>query len=468
MSTSQQPSGGRQDGAGAAGGAHKPASTPHSSRKSGNARLPSIMFSGEVIGRRLEIHKRRGWEACKVLDYDTANGMHRIRFTADKKEDWLLLPDCKFRWTNKPPADAKCNPTWKGGPIGEEALGRKVRVYWTGMRKWYQGFVKSYNARNDMHRVHYRDGDDLEHQLKHEACVFLVEEATPGTEERTHTASSSRANGTSDVKGSSPSCRDDTISSKPSKHSAGANGSHSAVSKPRAPSVTKQRLPAPSGGSKRDRATPSPAAAPLMAAAAAAAASTAGAGSSHAAPRARPSSAKAAGGSHAPRKQAAPPALATGMPSQLVQPHTPEPSPVQPASSAAATDANAAAGAEMLCSTSRVKHTAAAAPTPGSSARKSSKRAADAAAKGDESSSASKRRKPLAAGVGRKQLPAHQNARHNGPEPRSSLVGCRIGIWWDGDKMYFRGTLCAHNASSGKFQVSAGLFRSFSRFYFYL
>ena len=41
------------------------------------------------------------------------------------------------------------------------------------MGRYYQGLVKSYDAASDKHRVDYCDGDSVEHELRHEAVIWI-------------------------------------------------------------------------------------------------------------------------------------------------------------------------------------------------------------------------------------------------------------------------------------------------------
>ena len=41
------------------------------------------------------------------------------------------------------------------------------------MGRYYQGIIKSYDASSGKHRIDYADGDSAEHELKHEAVIWM-------------------------------------------------------------------------------------------------------------------------------------------------------------------------------------------------------------------------------------------------------------------------------------------------------
>ena len=51
---------------------------------------------------------------------------------------------------------------------GDELIGARVKVYWGGNKKWFQGVVDKYNAESNQHHVDYDDGDEKWHSLAHE------------------------------------------------------------------------------------------------------------------------------------------------------------------------------------------------------------------------------------------------------------------------------------------------------------
>lgn len=138
--------------------------------------FPPIIFSSEVVGRKIKILRAKSsikqWEEAKILEFDPTTGQHKIRFS-DRCEDWSCLGSVKFHWVGEVPINAEPNCTYYGSPMRETAVGRKLKVYWPAMNKWYTGIVKSFNPDSQLHRIDYMDGDSVEYNLKHEAVVWL-------------------------------------------------------------------------------------------------------------------------------------------------------------------------------------------------------------------------------------------------------------------------------------------------------
>jgi len=484
------------------------AAGPPGRRPSGNA-APSL-FGAEVIGRRLEMQRRRGWEAARILSHDAERGLHRLRFAAGGGEEWLRLTDASFRWLNKPASDAASNPTWRGGPTGEAAVGRRVRVYWTVMRKWYKGYVESYSAKPDAHRVHYRDGDTLEHVLRHEACVFVADggdegDAAGAPSPGAAAAAAAGALSPAKAKKKAAAAAAAAAAQRPQKPQKAEKPRPASANRPRAASADKARpasaSAAPSNKPKlADRPRPASAERPRAADKPRAASANRPAVRDKPRPAARSASAGArpASANRPPRPQARPAGRGDALPPSASSSRVaPSPSPATDEGGRASTSGKArgpaaaalpAAAAAAAGESSGAAHhggglhlptashlaqpqtpdpgtgppaegggrggaAVAARPSPPTGARPQPKRvAADAGADGPDT----KRTKRPAGARPRKLAAALASAppRGGGPEPRSALVGCRVGIWWDGDKTYFRGTLCAYNPASGRFQVT--------------
>eukprot|EP00887_Chlorella_sp_A99_P006200 scaffold3.g6200.t1 len=124
---------------------------------------PLLVAGKEVVGRQ--------------------TGQHLIRYLERKEgevkheEAWVCLGATRFQWLTGLPPAAPPNPTHAGAPQREDAVGYKVKVFWPGMARWYLGKVVSYDPRNRMHKVKYRDGDIQELMLRHEAVQYLAREA---------------------------------------------------------------------------------------------------------------------------------------------------------------------------------------------------------------------------------------------------------------------------------------------------
>lgn len=138
--------------------------------------LPEVVFGREVVGRKIKTCKPKSsgknWEEAKVKEFDPSTGHHRIRFS-DSTDVWICLGSTRFHWIGKASANAEPNSTYYSSPKRETAVGKKLKLYWPAMNKWYTGVVKSFNPDSDLHRIDYMDGDSVEYSLKHEAVVWL-------------------------------------------------------------------------------------------------------------------------------------------------------------------------------------------------------------------------------------------------------------------------------------------------------
>ncbi|KAG2319837.1 hypothetical protein Bca52824_013050 [Brassica carinata] len=60
--------------------------------------------------------------------------------------------------------------------LGEELVGKRVKIWWPLDKKFYDGVIKSYCSREKMHHVSYSDGDSEELNLKNERWKIISEE----------------------------------------------------------------------------------------------------------------------------------------------------------------------------------------------------------------------------------------------------------------------------------------------------
>ncbi|KAF8106116.1 hypothetical protein N665_0147s0070 [Sinapis alba] len=60
--------------------------------------------------------------------------------------------------------------------LGEELVGKRVKVWWPLDKKFYDGVIKSYCSRKKMHQVSYSDGDSEELNLEKERWKIFSEE----------------------------------------------------------------------------------------------------------------------------------------------------------------------------------------------------------------------------------------------------------------------------------------------------
>ncbi|PSC70995.1 DNA mismatch repair Msh6-1 [Micractinium conductrix] len=60
-----------------------------------------------------------------------------------------------------------------GAQLGFALLGCRVRVFWPAMRRWYEGFISSFDKKTGQHHIEYDDGDKQDHLLAEEKYVLL-------------------------------------------------------------------------------------------------------------------------------------------------------------------------------------------------------------------------------------------------------------------------------------------------------
>lgn len=60
-----------------------------------------------------------------------------------------------------------------------QIVNMRIRILWPSMQKWYLGTIVSFDAATKHHAVHFKDGDQADYDLKHEAVVWLNQAAAP-------------------------------------------------------------------------------------------------------------------------------------------------------------------------------------------------------------------------------------------------------------------------------------------------
>ncbi|XP_057953438.1 sister chromatid cohesion protein PDS5 homolog D-like isoform X2 [Malania oleifera] len=50
----------------------------------------------------------------------------------------------------------------------EKIIGKRIKVYWSGSRRWFIGRVKSFDNEKSLHKIHYEDGDKEDLDLRQE------------------------------------------------------------------------------------------------------------------------------------------------------------------------------------------------------------------------------------------------------------------------------------------------------------
>lgn len=152
---------------------------PKTSKNAGTGVLGAL-YTREVVGRKLQVQRgkpaRPSWERARVIDYDDQTNLHKIRLE-DRSEEWVNLSDVKFRWEHRASRESGNNPTYREWCVGQAAVGRKLKIYWPAMGRWYQGIVKSYDSKTQLHRVKYRDGDIQDLALRSEPIIWEDDES---------------------------------------------------------------------------------------------------------------------------------------------------------------------------------------------------------------------------------------------------------------------------------------------------
>jgi len=169
---------------------------------------PELVAGQEVVGREISVFqgsvKNPEWWDGKVMEFNPDSAQHLIRYhKAHSSEEWLQLSGQPFQWKGSPPSSAAPNPTVKGIKLNDSILGRKVKVFWPTMCKWYLGSIKEYDPHSSRHTIKYKDGEVKDHALRNEAVWWL--DVNPDAKV-TSTSSRSRAQSTSS-RGGSPDAR---------------------------------------------------------------------------------------------------------------------------------------------------------------------------------------------------------------------------------------------------------------------
>ncbi|KAL0037417.1 hypothetical protein WJX79_006871 [Trebouxia sp. C0005] len=169
---------------------------------------PELVAGQEVVGREISVFqgsvKNPEWWDGKVMEFNPDSAQHLIRYhKAHSSEEWLQLSGQPFQWKGSPASGAAPNPTVRGIKLNDSILGRKVKVFWPTMCKWYLGSIKEYDPHSSRHTIKYKDGEVKDHALRNEAVWWL--DVSPGAKV---TSNSSRSRGQStSSRGGSPDAR---------------------------------------------------------------------------------------------------------------------------------------------------------------------------------------------------------------------------------------------------------------------
>lgn len=140
---------------------------------------PKVIAGPEVLDCELSVFQTEGkhaeWWDGKVTEFNSDSGQHLVWYHGreHRTQQWLQLSDQPFQWKSTPPSTAAPNPTVEGIKLNDSLLGRKVKVFWPAMSKWYLGHIKEFDAKTGRHTIKYRDGEVKDHNLRHEAVWWL-------------------------------------------------------------------------------------------------------------------------------------------------------------------------------------------------------------------------------------------------------------------------------------------------------
>jgi hypothetical protein len=140
-----------------------------------------VVCGKEVCGRKLALWDGElgDWRDGEVIKFKPSLREHLIRFldaasaSVKQEESWYELSKHRFRWLSPVSEDAGANPSYRKAPKRKAAVGSQVKVFWTGMGKWYLGKVLDYDTETKLHTVKYKDGDVQTLALRHEAVIYV-------------------------------------------------------------------------------------------------------------------------------------------------------------------------------------------------------------------------------------------------------------------------------------------------------
>ena len=106
-----------------------------------------LVAAAEVVGRPLAVWSQKllDWPKAVIAAYKPESQEHLIRFEDPQAmgvaEKWARLGSTRFQWLQDQPPNAGPNPTWASAPRHDDCVGRRLKVFWPGMGRWYQGKV---------------------------------------------------------------------------------------------------------------------------------------------------------------------------------------------------------------------------------------------------------------------------------------------------------------------------------------
>lgn len=139
---------------------------------------PEVIAGPEVVGREISVFqgssKNPEWWDGRIVEFKPDSLQHLVRYQREHcSEQWIHLSGQPFQWKGSPPPTAAPNPSVKGIKLNDSLLGRKVKVFWPAMSKWYLGCIKEFDPHASKHTIKYKDGEVKIHALRHEAIWWL-------------------------------------------------------------------------------------------------------------------------------------------------------------------------------------------------------------------------------------------------------------------------------------------------------
>lgn len=143
-------------------------------------------YGAELVGQSINLcssnHTKSKviWLGHLVTAFSESTGQHTL-VNADGKATHLTLgTGVRFKWPSGTPPQHAFNVTYSPtqSPHGVDAVGRKLRVFWPAMGRYYQGVVAAYSASDNKHRIDYPDADWHWMDLRYESVEWLAHEGT--------------------------------------------------------------------------------------------------------------------------------------------------------------------------------------------------------------------------------------------------------------------------------------------------
>ncbi len=145
-------------------------------------------YGKEVLHRKLKIHwpREKKWYQGVIDKYNPSNGQHHVTYS-DGDRAWYDLSEEMLKWVDVVPGAAMRKEKESGQPhkatraneemlYQQDVVNRRVMIYWSYYKKYYEGVVDKYNSRTGQHHVTYADDDKSWHYLSEEKLKWVDEE----------------------------------------------------------------------------------------------------------------------------------------------------------------------------------------------------------------------------------------------------------------------------------------------------